>query len=152
VPFNFGERRAAVYVDRSGEVPVYFIDAPQYFSRANCMARPMTPSVSPSSAGAVLELAKALGEHFDIIHLNDWMTGLVATYLKTVYPSDPAFDGTKTLFTVHNIAFPGLFRPDQLPKFGLPDWLESRGRRHRVLPASQHAKSGAGLLGCQSRL
>ena len=34
VPFNFGERRVAVYVDRSGEVPVYFIDAPEYFPRA----------------------------------------------------------------------------------------------------------------------
>jgi starch synthase len=34
VPFNFGERRTAVYVDRSGEVPVYFIDVPEYFSRA----------------------------------------------------------------------------------------------------------------------
>jgi starch synthase len=123
VPFNFGERRVAVYVDRSGEVPVYFIDAPEYFSRAKLYGETDDPERFAFFSRAVLELAKALGEHFDIIHLNDWMTGLVATYLKTVYPSDPAFDGTKTLFTVHNIAFPGLFRPEQLPKFGLPDWL-----------------------------
>jgi starch synthase len=123
VPFNFGERRAAVYVDRSGEVPVYFIDAPEYFSRAKLYGETDDPERFAFFSRAVLELAKALGEHFDVIHLNDWMTGLVATYLKTVYPSDPAFDGTKTLFTVHNIAFPGLFRPEQLPKFGLPDWL-----------------------------
>src|SRR5262249_34981391 len=69
---------------------------------------------------AVIELAKALGEHFDIIHLNDWMTGLTAAYLKTVYAGDRAFDGTKTLFTIHNIAFQGLFSPELLPKFGLP--------------------------------
>ena len=123
VPFNFGERRVAVYVDRSGEVPVYFIDAPEYFSRAKLYGETDDPERFAFFSRAVLELAKALGEHFDIIHLNDWMTGLVATYLKTVYPSDPAFDGTKTLFTVHNIAFPGLFRPEQLPKFGLPDWI-----------------------------
>ena len=123
VPFNFGERRVAVYVDRSSEVPVYFIDAPEYFSRAKLYGETDDPERFAFFSRAVLELAKALGEHFDIIHLNDWMTGLVATYLKTVYPSDPAFDGTKTLFTVHNIAFPGLFRPEQLPKFGLPDWL-----------------------------
>jgi starch synthase len=123
VPFNFGERRSPVYVDRSGEVPVYFIDAPEYFSRAKLYGETDDPERFAFFSRAVLELAKALGEHFDIIHLNDWMTGLVATYLKTVYPSDPAFDGTKTLFTVHNIAFPGLFRPEQLPKFGLPDWL-----------------------------
>ena len=123
VPFNFGELRVPVYVDRSGEVPVYFIDAPQYFSRAKLYGETDDPERFAFFSRAVLELAKALGEHFDVIHLNDWMTGLVATYLKTVYPSDPAFDGTKTLFTVHNIAFPGLFRPEQLPKFGLPDWL-----------------------------
>jgi starch synthase len=123
VPFNFGELRVPVYVDRSGEVPVYFIDAPQYFSRAKLYGETDDPERFAFFSRAVLELAKALEEHFDVIHLNDWMTGLVATYLKTVYPSDPAFDGTKTLFTVHNIAFPGLFRPEQLPKFGLPDWL-----------------------------
>ena len=123
VPFNFGERRAAVYVDRSGELPVYFIDAPEYFLRAKLYGETDDPERFAFFSRAVLELAKALGEHFDVIHLNDWMTGLVATYLKTVYPSDPAFDGTKTLFTIHNIAFPGLFRPEQLPKFGLPDWI-----------------------------
>jgi len=123
VPFNFGELRVPVFVDRSGEVPVYFIDAPQYFSRAKLYGETDDPERFAFFSRAVLELAKALGEHFDIIHLNDWMTGLVATYLKTVYPSDPAFDGTKTLFTIHNIAFPGLFRPEQLPKFGLPEWL-----------------------------
>ena len=123
VPFNFGERRTAVYVDRSGEVPVYFIDAPEYFSRAKLYGDIDDPERFAFFSRAVLELAKALGEHFDVIHLNDWMTGLVAAYLKTVYAGDPAFAGTKTLFTVHNIAFHGLFNPDELPKFGLPDWL-----------------------------
>jgi starch synthase len=123
VPFNSGERRVEAYVDRSGEVPVYFIDAPEYFSRAKLYGESDDPERFAFFSRAVLELAKALGEHFDIIHLNDWMTGLVAAYLKTVYAGDPAFDGTKTLFTIHNIAFHGLFHPEELPKFGLPEWL-----------------------------
>jgi len=123
VPFNFGEHRVAVYVDSTGEVPVYFIDAPEYFSRAKLYGETDDAERFAFFSRAVLELAKALGERFDIIHLNDWMTGLVAAYLKTVYAGDPAFDGTRTLFTIHNLAFPGLFRPDQLRKFGLPDWI-----------------------------
>lgn len=123
VPFNFEERRVAVYVDRTGEVPVYFIDAPEYFSRAKLYGEADDPERFAFFSRAVLELAKALGERIDIIHLNDWMTGLVAAYLKMVYPGDPAFDGTKTLFTIHNLAFPGLFAPDQLRKLGLPDWI-----------------------------
>jgi starch synthase len=123
VRFNFTERRAAVYVDRSGEVPVYFIDAPEYFSRAKLYGESDDVERFAFFSRAVLELAKALGEQFDIIHLNDWMTGLVAAYLKTVYASDPAFTATKVLFTIHNIAFHGLFSPNDLPRFGLPDWI-----------------------------
>jgi starch synthase len=123
VPFNFAERRAAVYVDRSGEAPVYFIDAPEYFSRAKLYGESDDVERFAFFSRAILELAKALGEQLDIIHLNDWMTGLVAAYLKTAYASDPAFTGTKVLFTIHNIAFHGLFSPTDLPRFGLPDWI-----------------------------
>ena len=123
VPFNFGERRVAVYVDRSGEAPVYFIDAPEYFSRAKLYGDTDDPERFAFFSRAILELAKALGEHIDVIHLNDWMTGLVSAYMKTVYSGDPSFDGTKTLFTIHNLAFHGLFRPDDLQRFGLPDWI-----------------------------
>lgn len=123
VPFNFGERRTAVYVDRSGEVPAYFIDAPEYFSRAKLYGESDDPERFAFFSRSVLEFAKALKENIDIIHLNDWMTGLVPAYLKTAYIGDPAFDGTRTLFTIHNIAFPGFFRPDELARFGLPEWL-----------------------------
>ena len=123
VPFNFAKHQVAVYVDSTGDVPVYFIDVPEYFSRAKLYGETDDPERFAFFSRAVLELAKALGERFDIIHLNDWMTGLVPGYLKTVYTGDPAFDGTKTLFTIHNLAFRGLFAPDQLRKFGLPDWI-----------------------------
>ncbi|HSB10575.1 MAG TPA: glycogen synthase GlgA [Blastocatellia bacterium] len=123
VPFNFGERRTRVFVDRSGQVPVYFIDAPEYFSRGKLYGEPDDAERFAFFSRAVLELAKALGEHLDVIHLNDWMTGLAAAYLKTVYSGDAAFEGTKTLFTIHNIAFHGLFSPEQLRSFGLPGWV-----------------------------
>jgi starch synthase len=124
VPFNFGDRIAAVYVDRSGEVPVYFIDAPEYFARGTLYGEPDDAERFAFFSRAILELAKALEDKFDIIHLNDWMTGLVPAYLKTVYADDPAFARTKTVFTIHNMAFAGLFRAAQLPNFGLPSWLD----------------------------
>lgn len=123
VPFNFGERQVDVYVDRSGDAPVYFIDAPEYFSRAKLYGDTDDPERFAFFSRAVLELAKALGEHIDVIHLNDWMTGLVPAYLKTVYSNDASLAHTKTLFTIHNIAFHGLFRPGDIARFGLPDWI-----------------------------
>jgi starch synthase len=123
VPFDFTERPTPVYIDQSGEVPVYFIDAPEYFSRGKLYGEADDAERFAFFSRAILELAKALGEQFDIIHLNDWMTGLVPAYLKTVYAHDEAFANTKTLFTIHNMAFHGLFAPEQLGRFGLPDWL-----------------------------
>ena len=123
VPFDYDVRPTPVYVDRSGEVPVYFIDAPEYFSRSKLYGEYDDAERFAFYSRALLELAKALGETIDIIHLNDWMTGLVPAYLKTVYANDPAFEQTKTLFTIHNIAFHGQFDPGLLARFGLPEWL-----------------------------
>jgi len=57
----------------------------------------------------------------DIIHCNDWHTALVPVYLNTIYKYDPFFENTRTLFTIHNIAYQGLFPKDDFPKTGL-DW------------------------------
>ncbi|MEN3335278.1 MAG: starch synthase [Blastocatellia bacterium] len=123
VPFNFTTRQTAVYVDRSGAAPVYFIDAPEYFSRGKLYGEPDDAERFAFFSRAVVEFARVLNEPLDIIHLNDWMTGLVPVYLKTVYAGDPAFAGTRTLFTIHNLAFHGYFDTYDLGKFGLPDWL-----------------------------
>ena len=125
VPFDFGIRRSAVYIDDSNAVPVYFIDAPEYFSRGNLYGEPDDTERFAFFSRAILELAKAFGESFDIIHLNDWMTGLAPAYLKTVYSGERIFANTSTLFTIHNLAFKGGFGAQLLPKFGLPDWINT---------------------------
>ena len=123
VPFDFGVRRSAVYVDNSGPVPIYFIEAPNYFFRGKLYGEYDDAERFAYFSRAVIELARALGEQFDIIHLNDWMTGLIPLYLKTAYAADKTFARTRTLFTIHNMAFQGQFNPDLLPKFGLPSWV-----------------------------
>jgi starch synthase len=70
------------------------------------------------------------------------MTGLVPAYLKTVYANDPAFANTKTLFTIHNMAFHGLFDPGQLAKFGLPDWIYRTEGGIEFYGAASSLKSG----------
>lgn len=68
---------------------------------------------------AVLEIARYLGKQ-DIIHCNDWHTGLVPFYLKTMYKDDEFFKGTKVLYTIHNIAYQGLFPKEMLPVVDIP--------------------------------
>ncbi|HYE73455.1 MAG TPA: glycogen/starch synthase, partial [Blastocatellia bacterium] len=68
---------------------------------------------------AVIELAKRLGAPPDIFHCNDWQTGLLPAYLASAYRHDPFFERTRTLFTIHNLAYQGIFNPDLLPHMGL---------------------------------
>lgn len=67
----------------------------------------------------VFELIKLLGIKFDIIHCNDWQTGLIPLYLKTLHVNSDIFKDTKTVFTIHNIAYQGLFPPETLKIIGL---------------------------------
>lgn len=120
---SIGAQRSEVYVDRSAKVPTYFIDAPQYFARGRLYGEADDAERFAYFSRAVIEIGRGLAENYDIIHLNDWMTGLVPAYLKTLYGSDPAFTGIRTLFTIHNLAFHGPLGSELLPKIGLPDWI-----------------------------
>ncbi len=50
----------------------------------------------------------------DVIHANDWQTGLLPLYLNTFYANNPFFKDTGTVFTVHNLGYQG--------KFWASDW------------------------------
>lgn len=52
----------------------------------------------------------------DVVHVHDWQAGLVPSYLKYADCDIP------TVMTVHNIAFQGVFGPDQLDRLKLPTW------------------------------
>lgn len=73
-------------------------------------------------ARQVLERCKKENFKPDIIHCNDWQAALIPVYLNTLYKYDPFFNGTtKTLFTIHNLAYQGLFDKEEFPRIGL-DW------------------------------
>ncbi|MBI1870006.1 MAG: glycogen synthase GlgA [Chlamydiae bacterium] len=58
---------------------------------------------------AILATLEELDLKVDILHLHDWQTGLVSALLKTIESSNPFFTKSRTIFTVHNLAFQGLF-------------------------------------------
>lgn len=81
---------------------------------------------------AVLEACRATGFMPDVLHCNDWQTGLVPLYVKTLYRK--YFRKTPTLFTIHNLGYQGVFPPSAMPLTGLgmeqftPDILEFYGQ------------------------
>jgi starch synthase len=74
-------------------------------------------------ARASLEAMRALGFRPDIVHGHDWQAATVFAYMKFIYASDPFFEKARSLFTVHNLAYQGLFAPEVLAAVGLPAFL-----------------------------
>ena len=54
-----------------------------------------------------------------LIHANDWQTGLVPVYLRTLYRDHPGLGRLATLFTIHNLAYQGVFWHYDMPMTGL---------------------------------
>ena len=70
-------------------------------------------------ARAALEWAARSGERPSIVHAHDWQAGLVPVYLKTLYAAHPVLGGVPAVFTIHNLAYQGLFASDWLPRLDL---------------------------------
>lgn len=66
-----------------------------------------------------LLLAQSLGFRPDIVHVHDWQTALIPVLLKTRYAGLAHFASTRTLITVHNGAYQGIFHTRQYPELGL---------------------------------
>ncbi len=58
---------------------------------------------------AVLSMLPVVGFQPELIHCHDWQTGLIPVYLKTEFASNPFFWGIKTIMTIHNLKFQGVW-------------------------------------------
>ena len=69
----------------------------------------------------VLEAVRMLDLKPDIIHANDWQTGLIPALLREEYNSNPLYEKIASLITIHNLAYQGVFPKEQMSLTGL-DW------------------------------
>jgi len=67
-----------------------------------------------------LEAACLLKHPVDIFHCHDWQTGFIPLLLKTQYQHQPRIAAAKTIFTIHNLAYQGVFPSFWLHRLGLP--------------------------------
>lgn len=134
MPIHLGERTFLASVKSSfltnikTKVQVYFLSNEQLYCRPDLYTDPKTKIASPDNddrfvffCRGVIETLILLGWKPDIIHLNDWQTGLIAALLKTEYADEPLLKNTKIVFTVHNAAYQGIFPKASFVKTGLPE-------------------------------
>jgi starch synthase len=67
-----------------------------------------------------LEAAASLSKKVDIIHCHDWQTGMIPLLLKTQYQHYAKIAHAKTVYTIHNLAFQGIFPADWIHRLGIP--------------------------------
>ncbi len=96
------------------DVPVYLIEQHGYFNRAGLYREAAGDYVDNCERfvffnRAILEAVDLLGLDIDVIHCHDWQSGLIPTYLQTLYADRSSLDHVTTLFTVHNLAYQGSF-------------------------------------------
>ncbi len=73
-------------------------------------------------AVAALEFANAdtTSRPIDVVHAHDWQAGLVPAFIRTDPVRYARFAAAGSVFTVHNLAYQGVFARDVVPEFGLP--------------------------------
>jgi starch synthase len=107
-----------------GETPVLVVDSPSLYDRAGGPYQDQAGHDWPDNHlrfGALCKAAVRLSRandlfHPDVIHCNDWPTGLIPAYLHYSQQDDRP----PTVMSIHNMAFQGLFPRDTLAPLGLP--------------------------------
>src|SRR5262245_45936495 len=143
LPVSVGGRTLACRVFRSrlenSDVPVYLVEHQPFFERDDpAQGRGIYQQTMwggykadyPDNAErfvffsrAVLELVPHLGFAPDVIHANDWQTGLVPVFLAEAYRTQAGYQKIRSVYTIHNIAYQGQFGRDVMALTGLPGWL-----------------------------
>ena len=125
---DFGGRREPVtfYSQPLDErLRIVFVDAPDLFDREGLYGTadrdyPDNAVRFALFSRAALEYIRIRGRRPSVIHTHDWQTGLVAAYQKMLFSDDPVVGRVPAVFTIHNLAFQGVFPASTLAEVGLP--------------------------------
>lgn len=109
-------------------VTVYFIDNEWYFKRDGLYGYGDDDERFAYFCRAVLTMLPKIGFKSDIIHCNDWHTGLMGVFLKEDFWHDDFYKGIKVIYTIHNLKYQGIYPPSIMRDIiGLPQELFDNG-------------------------
>ena len=109
----------------AGGVPVYFLEKDEFFDRSQLYSTLQGDYEDNADryiayCQAVLPLCQSLGWYPDIIHAHDWQAALVVAYFHHFWRHQPEFATAATAFTIHNLAYQGIFPPSHFGLTQLP--------------------------------
>lgn len=125
ITFGNKEIKLSIYKAKTKKdsADVYFIDNFEYFKSHGEIYSRNNPKFEHERfivfSKAAIEFSKKLEYKPDIIHCNDWHTAPICTYLKNNYADDEFFENTKIIFSIHNLAYQGIYGQEILGFAGI---------------------------------
>jgi starch synthase len=109
-----------------GEVPIYFVDQPDYFDRPELYRERGRDYADNCErfvffCRAALDSVTLLDRPIDLIHCHDWQCGLIPAFLEVEYSHTRGYEALASVFTIHNMAYQGVFWHWDMLLTGL-DW------------------------------
>lgn len=120
-----GRRSVSVYLSYAAGAPAFLIDAPEFFSRGKVYGFSDDHYRFAFFSRAALALLGRLGQPPDVIHGNDWPSGFAVAWVWAGRRWGGFLGNTRTLMSIHNLAYQGLFDPDDLYRLGFRGGEES---------------------------
>lgn len=121
VMLGWRQQYAGVFFYEYEGVKYYFIDNEYYFKRFGIYGHYDDGERFAFFSKAVLDVIPLIDFVPDVIHCNDWQTGLVPVYLDAFYRGDERYANIRTVITIHNIEFQGSMDKSCISEvFGLP--------------------------------
>ena len=108
------------YSDAAG-APAYLLEAPEFFARPAIYGYNDDHIRFAFFSRAALALLKALDWTPDVVHGNDWPCGFASAELRARRRHESFFQNTKSLFSLHNVGYQGLFDAGDLWWLGFGD-------------------------------
>lgn len=106
-------------------VTYYLLDNEYYFNRTQTYGEFDDGERFAFFSRAILECLPHIDFYPEVLHCNDWHTGLVPVLLDTQFRDRPGYGGIRTVYTIHNIEFQGKYDPYQLGNvFGLDESIK----------------------------
>ncbi len=124
IPLELGGRRYrfSVYTTEMprSSLPLYLIHCPALFDRPEMYGGGVHEAIRFALlTRAAIECCQRMGVAVDVFHANDWHTALLPLYLKTHYQWDQLFARSKTVLSIHNIGYQGIFPASTVRALGL---------------------------------
>ena len=109
VPVAWRRQYCGIFEARSGGVIYYLLDNQYYFKRDSLYGYYDDAERFAFFSRAILEIIPHIDFKPDVIHCNDWQTALTPVYYSTIYANQPGYENIKTVFTIHNIQYQGVY-------------------------------------------